>query len=498
MGRVYLAEQRIGGVTRPVAIKTVVPGSADATVTARFLRECETVATLQSPNTVQVYDFGTVDNSLVLVMEFIDGHALSAELRRGPMALNLIDAVLVQIGGSLDEAHRRGVVHRDLKPDNILVTHRGGYDHFVKLVDFGIAQTTRATTSVSEKLTQSGVILGTPRYMAPEQFSADGVIDHRADIYSLGVITYEMLTGHTPFEARSPWEFGALHTSQEPPSLDGYESTAGLPAHRRAAVHRCLSKRPEDRPASVGLFLSEFLGVENPWAVLSGVSTGAQSEVSRREELPEVFAPTVRATVNPPESDKRFEAVAGSPSLRPSPWLWGALVFSIFIIASVFFVLGRRSHRGHKHDTVAAPDAVVSRLPDLRRWVSYLNAQRGVDAPKAALGQRDRAYARLSAGDWLAMEFSDGWWALTDGTTGRDLEVFIDPELPGPYRVEVGVDPQRMTVAGDDVRGSASFDLDAVGIREFRYVKISVQGRGELGLDAVYAPSGAARVDGGL
>ncbi|MEZ4407300.1 MAG: serine/threonine-protein kinase [Polyangiales bacterium] len=347
MGRVYLAEQRIGGVTRPVAIKTLIPGAGDATMATRFLRECETVATLQSPNTVQVYDFGVVDGALVLVMEFIDGHSLARELQRGPMPLSTVDAVVLQVGGSLKEAHQRGVVHRDLKPENILLTRRGGYDHFVKLVDFGIARTAGGSKSAGEKLTQSGVILGTPPYMAPEQFAAEGVVDHRADLYALGVIVYEMLAGRPPFEARSPWEYGALHTAQPPPPLDGFPSAAILPAHRRAAVHRCLEKRAEDRPRR-STSSSRSSSASTTRGRCSWAARASSPSLAPRGSREPALSPTVLAPVRPADA----QGSAPSPPPRPRwPFVIGLLA-ALTVVAAGFFVMGASTRRGRRR----APD----------------------------------------------------------------------------------------------------------------------------------------------
>ncbi|MEZ4407299.1 MAG: hypothetical protein R3A52_12590 [Polyangiales bacterium] len=132
---------------------------------------------------------------------------------------------------------------------------------------------------------------------------------------------------------------------------------------------------------------------------------------------------------------------------------------------------------------------------DLRRWMAYLQSHRSVEASKAALGARDRAYARVAADGSITLECVDGWRATTDGGAGRDLEVFVDPATTGEYRVEVGDDPARLRVVGDEVSGSASFDVDAVGVRGFRFVKITPRGRGAVGVDAVFAPRGSTAGD---
>ena len=137
------------------------------------------------------------------------------QLQRGAIEAERADRLLIQICGSLFEAHNMGIVHRDLKPENVLLTQRGGQKDFVKVLDFGIAKRSEAEDESQAKLTKQGMVLGTPPYMSPEQFSGQ-TLDARSDIYSLGVMTYEMLTGHLPFEARTPWEWATKHLTTPP------------------------------------------------------------------------------------------------------------------------------------------------------------------------------------------------------------------------------------------------------------------------------------------
>src|SRR4051812_47616210 len=212
MGRVYEAEQRVGTTTRRVAVKTLRPQlSADPQLARRFFREAETIVRLTHPNLIQFFDFGELPNgTLALVMEYIEGQSLAQLLAAGPLDPLRVDRIFAQICGALAEAHGIGIVHRDLKPDNILLTQRGGQGDFVKVLDFGIAKISAAEDDRSTKLTQQGMMVGPPPYMSPEQFSGDS-IDARSDIYSLGVIAYEMLTNRLPFDARTPWEWASKH-----------------------------------------------------------------------------------------------------------------------------------------------------------------------------------------------------------------------------------------------------------------------------------------------
>src|SRR5690606_35179793 len=153
------------------------------------------------------------------VMEYVRGEALSEVIERGPLPLERALPILRQICGALHEAHEIGVVHRDLKPDNIILPTRAGQADFVKLLDFGIAaRSGRAATRAQTKLTQQGMVLGTPPYMSPEQLSGAD-LDRRSDLYSLGVIAFEILAGHHPFEAASPWQWAHKHMTEAVPPL---------------------------------------------------------------------------------------------------------------------------------------------------------------------------------------------------------------------------------------------------------------------------------------
>lgn len=263
MGVVYEAEQRMGAHSRKVAIKTLLPElSNDHTIVSRFYRECGIVAQLEHPNTIRFYDFGeTPDKRLYIAMEFVRGESLSDLIARGPVAMPRVRRILRQICGALGEAHGLGIIHRDLKPDNIILTNKSGEEDFVKVLDFGIAARTevpQAGAKPQTKLTQQGVVLGTPPYMSPEQLAGQK-LDGRSDIYSLGVIAYEMITGRLPFEASSPWEWASKHMTVSPPPMRTV-TAFDIPLDLERAVLHALSKTPGERPATVMDFARELLG----------------------------------------------------------------------------------------------------------------------------------------------------------------------------------------------------------------------------------------------
>jgi eukaryotic-like serine/threonine-protein kinase len=260
MGVVYEADQRMGGHNRKVAIKTLLPSlSADHTIVSRFFRESGIVAQLEHPNTIRFYDFGeTSDKQLYIAMEFVKGEPLTDEIARGPMSTARVKRILKQVCGALAEAHALGIIHRDLKPDNIILTRRAGEEDFVKVLDFGIAKTTGPAANNKTKLTQQGVVLGTPPYMSPEQLAGQE-IDLRSDVYSLGIIAYEMLTGSLPFQGDTPWQWATQHMTVAPPAMATVTSEAIAPDVERAVMH-ALEKSPDSRPPTMLDFYRELSG----------------------------------------------------------------------------------------------------------------------------------------------------------------------------------------------------------------------------------------------
>jgi eukaryotic-like serine/threonine-protein kinase len=256
MGCVYVGEQLMGSAVRKVAIKTLHSHlSMDPQIRARFTRECGTVAQLEHPNTIQVFDFGTTEAGLLyIVMEFIQGKSVAEILEKeGPMPAERVLRIMEQVCGSLEEAHSHGIVHRDLKPDNVVICDKPGRKDWVEVLDFGIAKRSSETDPNEAKLTQQGMVLGTPPYMSPEQFTGQP-IGATSDIYSLGIMTYEMLTGRLPFAGNTAWELASQHMTARPPPLETQPNGALLPPGMREAIMRCLEKVPEARFATVTQF----------------------------------------------------------------------------------------------------------------------------------------------------------------------------------------------------------------------------------------------------
>ena len=243
MSRVFVAEEKSLG--RRVVVKVLPPDLSAVVSIDRFKREITLLAALQHPHIVPVLSAGETDGLPYYVMPFIDGESLRARLARGPLSISEVVRVVRQVTSALAYAHSRGVVHRDIKPDNVLISGDAAV-----VTDFGIAKALSAATSDDggAKLTGIGVTLGTPGYMAPEQASADPRIDHRVDLYALGCMAYELLTGQPPFADRPAAQLLAAHLTEAPVPVE--EKRSDVPPALAALVARCLSKSPEQRPAT--------------------------------------------------------------------------------------------------------------------------------------------------------------------------------------------------------------------------------------------------------
>jgi len=243
MSRVFAATETALG--RKVVIK-VLPVELGAGVNVdRFKREILLAANLQHPHIVPVLAAGEIDGVPYYTMPLIDGESLRARLARGPMPIGDAVSVLRDVARALAYAHEHGVVHRDIKPDNVLMS--GGS---ATVTDFGIAKAISAARAVesSSNLTQMGTSIGTPTYMAPEQAAADPSTDHRADIYSFGCLAYELLTGRPPFAAMSPHRLLAAHMGERPQAIS--ELRPDTPPMLADLVMQCLEKDPDARPQS--------------------------------------------------------------------------------------------------------------------------------------------------------------------------------------------------------------------------------------------------------
>ena len=301
MGEVYKAKDN--RLNRTVAIKVLPRLLSERTdLRQRFEREARAIATLNHPNICALYDIGRQDGIDFLVMEYLEGETLSKRLTKGPLPTEQLLRTAIEIATALDQAHRHGVIHRDLKPGNIMLTKAGA-----KLLDFGLAKRqapvlrTGATSvdaalraasglvTESESLTEEGMILGTLEYMAPEQVEGKEM-DARTDIFAFGVVMYEMATGRKAFEGESKASLAAAILTSEPPPITKIQPLT--PPALDRVVKRCLAKDPEDRWQTARDLTSELKWIAEAGGVISEMLTGVQvagrkpmAAPRRREQL---------------------------------------------------------------------------------------------------------------------------------------------------------------------------------------------------------------------
>lgn len=415
MGIVYEAEQPMGEGMRRVAIKTLLPElSRDPVVVSRFNRECSVVAGLEHPNTVRVYDFGTTeDGSLYIAMEYVAGRPLGEVIAEGPMPVERCLGIMEQIASALEEAHDQGIVHRDLKPDNIVLSDRAGLRDFVKVLDFGIAKRSSSGGKHDTNLTQQGMILGTPPYMSPEQFTGEP-LDRTSDVYSLGIILYEMINSKLPFEGDTPWQWAHQHMSVEPAPF-----LAPVSHGIQAVVRLALSKAKGDRPASALEFYRRLCGAASVHP--RSLSRSGNADAAMRRTDPGASARPVRtepSMLQSPSADPRTldestdaSAVAGTTAPgAPS--------------------LPQSQLAGTGTDPVALP--VRDRSADGSRFSGH--AYVPIPAPVAgrrAVRRRGTFWALLLMGATVAgVALASTWWLLPIGNQSE--------EPPRPTLVDAG------------------------------------------------------------
>ena len=330
MAEVYLAQDLL--LDRPVALKVLFPEFAtDPAFVERFRREATAAANLNHPNIVGVYDWGEADGTYFIVMEYVDGRTLSEILRdEGPLHPDRAADVGADVAAALASAHRNGVVHRDVKPGNVLVTATG----LVKVADFGIARA--ITANADENLTQAGTVMGTATYFSPEQARGDAV-DPRSDIYSLGCVLYELVVGRPPFTGDSPVAIAYKHVQESP--VPPRHLNIELPTAIEAIILKCLAKNAanrypsaEDLRADLRRFREGNMILAEP-VMAPPVDPGATSVVAATSAVP-VAATTGAAPAYYDDDDDE------EPK-RSSGLFLAGLIILLLLLAGMLFLLAR-------------------------------------------------------------------------------------------------------------------------------------------------------------
>ena len=364
MGVVYLAEHPLIG--RKAAIKLLLPEfSQDQAIVNRFFNEARATTMIKHPGLVDVFDFGYhTTGCAYIVMEFLEGESLSGLLKReGRLSAGLIVAIVRQLCSAVGAAHEKGIVHRDLKPDNIyLLPDRDSPAGIrVKVLDFGIAKLAGEGGSGMVK-TRTGSMMGTPLYMSPEQCRGLGSVDHRADIYSLGCIMFEMACGRVPFTGEGAGDLIVKHIMEPPPMPSAVEPS--LPPALEAVILHCMAKTPEQRPYSMGTLLQELEGVavgRTPTAPhLQTVTMSATRPGSRPGTGPGSWpGPSVSHTTL---GSAASQIHTGPPAPARGKKLWLALAAVVAVGGAVGIYLATRP-KGDEQQAAASPSPQAAPSP---------------------------------------------------------------------------------------------------------------------------------------
>ncbi len=340
-GQVYLAENPL--INRRAAIKVLHPSmAADTELLRRFLNEARAASAIHHPNIIEVFDAGgTAEGAPYILMEFLEGESLQACLARvGSLALPRALDIANQAGSALAAAHFAGIVHRDLKPENLFLvsSHEAPGGELVKILDFGIAKIKNSGQAGNTQGTRSGLIMGSPAYMSPEQCKDSADVDLRSDIYSFAIIVYEMLAGRPPHVAATGTELLVLHLTETPLPLRTF--APNVPAYIEAAVMRALARQREDRFQSVG----DLLDALNQRTAVADVTPRRFAERPAGASISASAAPTTAPSVT------TLSQVAGDVDTDASPVAgrsrrWLALAGAGVVLAGIVGLLLLRPHR---------------------------------------------------------------------------------------------------------------------------------------------------------
>jgi len=437
MGVVYLAEHPVIG--KKVAMKAIHPELArNAEVVSRFVTEAKSVNQIGHEHIVDISDFGnTTDGEFYFVMEYLQGESLSERLKREErLTVQLATNIAGQVADALGSSHEHGIIHRDLKPENIYLISRGAQKDFVKVLDFGLAKLTQVEEKVTHK-TRTGSVMGTPYYMSPEQCEGKATIDHRADIYSLGVILFEMLTGKVPFGGEGYGEIIVKHITMPPPSVRSI--VPSLSPALDLILFRALAKDREERFQTMADFREALMDPDAyaPSAPLVGIPddlSGAaraaapmkRSDINLAAKVG--FGSGLKVGDDPVTSPSTYRQGVGEIIEELTPRKTGrkALLFvaiaALTGLAFVAFTGRRESHRPPPPPVVEAP-----RVPATVR-VNFNS-----DPDRASVFRTDNGQELGQTPLSIEVPYSDSAVEFVFKKAGFENKVmYIVPNLPSP------------------------------------------------------------------
>ncbi len=429
MGEVYLGIHT--EIERKVAIKVISPHLArDERIRERFRREALILSKLNHPNIVQLYDFWDRPEGLFLIMEYVDGISLDRYIHRvvrGPLPLKLTIDIFLQVLEAFQYAHQQGVIHRDIKPSNILIRKDQDY-YSVKILDFGIARILVGDATRDEKqanLTMTGTTLGTVAYMSPEQIKAKSSadIDHRSDIYSLGIVLFEMLTGHPMYDRSELSEFDLLLkiATEPPPSL--LSVNPNLPPELDAILQKALAKSPKDRYQSCLEFAADLMKLSTQYKI--GVEEATRASIN-----PALTQPTI---VSKPKSSSPLQSTLiklrdslnskTQTGSRKTIYKIGAIIaFLTFLFLGLLFWYN--NYRSKQHALQTARDFVEKALRQhdsaLLSTLMADTLQQFFDKPQKSTSEIQKAYTDF----WQSLQSDSVTW-IGDLVLSKQEDVWL-------------------------------------------------------------------------
>ncbi len=487
MGAVYRGEQM--SLKRAVAVKVLRPEvSHNQQLLRRFSAEAEAVAKLDHPNTVKVYDFGQdTDGALFIAMEYIEGGSLRDAMRAGPLPGPRAFAIAAQVAASLADAHAQSIIHRDLKPDNVMLQDKGRQRDIVRVLDFGIAKL-RDDSRATQQMTQAGDMLGTPQYMAPEQIRGDA-IDGRTDIYALGCMLYEMVTGRLPFEGTSVMAILTKHLTDSAVVPSQRRPELGLPGIIDQVVMIAMAKDPASRPLTMeryGELIAGALHVIDPnRSAVMPMSHVVVPSVPAHTPVPLAMTPippTVRAAPRP---------------ARPRTWIPWFVVVGVLGVAGIAtseYLATRKepTDTNRANDTTISADDPWKTQPSTTQMTDFTPIREGthLDLPpgfeQLTSGPNGQSYFDPKREMFIALA------PLVAGTNDPDALATMGVTAKRAMSVQAGK-PTTTKSLGKQ-RTMLSFIAVVDGVRVVQMITLYIEPTYRLGLLVQYPPTSASTI----